>query len=324
MGLSTLLLVILWPETRNPGGSSAPQVDVVLVLTLFCLFFERLDGFDWSSFCYNWSVLTREMLLRKQRVAVAHVVVVVVVVGLGLVWKIIAVQSLRSSLVVSPHVDIVGLVSSVVPLAALLALEVLLEHLVLAICVAGGILQGFLVDLGVLLRLVVPHIILACSVQGRVSLELVEGLVSNMSLVHPVTTSLLSSFRLCQSSPRFKSQKNLLVRNFLRLHSPADAVILDPTRSSMPVSMLVTMMAMLVTLMAVQLTRQREVGLVALHLVSLVTPRWLLAHNLQPRGVLPHHRLLRHCLLVRQGAHHLRKGRWPLGDRSRLFSWLDK
>ena len=91
----------------------------------------------------------------------------------------------------------------------------------------------------------------------------------------------------------------------------------------MPVSMLVTMMAMLVTLMAVPLTRQREVGLVALHLVSLVTPRWLLAHNLQPRGVLPHHRLLQHHLLVRQGAHHLGKDRRPLGDRSRFFSWLD-
>ena len=91
----------------------------------------------------------------------------------------------------------------------------------------------------------------------------------------------------------------------------------------MPVSMLVTMMAMPVTLMAVQLTRQREVGLVTVHLVSLVTPRWLLAHNLQPRGVLPHHGLLQHHLLVRQGAHHLGKGRWPLGDRSRLFSWLD-
>ena len=320
MGLSTLLLVILRPETRNPGGSSAPQVDVVLVLTLLCLFFERLVGFDWSSLCYDWSVLTGERLLRKQRVA--HVVVVVVVVCLGLVWKVIAVQSLRSSLGVSPHVDIVGLVSSVVPLAALLALVVLLEHFVLAIRVGIGILQGFLVDLSVLLRLVVPHIILACSVEGWVALELVEGLVSNMSLVHPVTASLLSSFRLCQSSPRIKSQKNLLVRNFLRPHSLADAVILDPTRISMPVSMLVTMMAMLVTLMAVQLTRQREVGLVALHLVALVTPRWLLVHNLQPRGVLPHLGLLQHLLLVRQGTHHLGKGGWPLGDRSRLFSWL--
>ena len=323
MGLSTLLLVIQRPETRNPGGSSAPQVDVVLVLTLLCLFFERLVGFDWSSLCCDWSVLTGERLLRKQRVGVAHVVVVVVVVGLGLVWKVIAVQSLSSSLVVSPHVDVVGLVSSVVPLAALLALVVLLEHFVLAIRVAVGILQGFLVDLSVLLRLVVPHIILACSVEGWVALELVEGLVSNMSLVHPVTASLLSSFRLCQSSPRFKSQKNLLVRNFLRPHSLADAVVLDPTRISMPVSMLVTMMAMLVTLMAVQLTRQREVGLVALHLVALVTPRWLLAHNLQPRGVLPHLGLLQHLLLVRQGTHHLGKGRRPLGDRSSLFSWLD-
>jgi len=104
-----------------------------------------------------------------------------------------------------------------------------------------------------------------------------------MSLVHPMLTSLLTLSK--RHTSRFQSQKDLLVSGvgiilrpflllLLLLLLPLLLLLgvkLNSTARSMPVSVLVPMVAVLMVLVAVQLSWPGKVGLVAgLQLMTLV------------------------------------------------------
>jgi len=121
------------------------------------------------------------------------------------------------------------------------------------------------IGFGILLDILVPDNLVSL-VGGMVTLKSVEGLVSEMSLVHPVFTSILILSNSRRRTSRFQSQKDLLVSCVgiilrLLLLLLLLGIKLNSTTRSMPVSVLVTTVAVLIVLVTVQLSRPGEVGL---------------------------------------------------------------
>jgi len=117
---------------------------------------------------------------------------------------------------------------------------------------------------GNLLDVLVPGTFLVSLANSMIALKSVDGLVSQMSLVHLVLTSLLTLSK--RHTSRFQSQKDLLVsrvgiilRPFLLLLLLLMLLLLllllgvklKFTARSMPVSVLVPMVAVLMVLVAV-------------------------------------------------------------------------
>lgn len=136
---------------------------------------------------------------------------------------------------------------------------------------------------GILLDILVPGTVLVSSAGSVVALKSVDGLVSQMSLVHSMLTSLLTLSK--RHTSRFQSQKDFLVSGVCIILRPFLLLLLllmlllllllgvklNSTARSMPVSVLVSMVAVLMVLVAVQLSWPGKVGLVArLQLMTLV------------------------------------------------------
>lgn len=105
---------------------------------------------------------------------------------------------------------------------------------------------------GILLDVLVPGTILVSLADSMVALKSMDSLVSQMSLVHPVFTFLLTLSKARRHTSRFQSQKDLLVsRVGIILRLLLLGVKLNSTARSMQVSVLVPMVAVLMILVAV-------------------------------------------------------------------------